>query len=135
MADQSRIKLYAGHATPNNIILRDLPVADAPAGTTIYLYENHATPNNIILRDPTVLDGGGPAFPTQYSGFRIQTGGGMVELCLVAEADAPSGMGGVLKIKASGATRVVYLVETTDPNASALRIRTTTGTKSIRLKT
>ena len=134
MADQNKITLQAGHATPNNIILRDLPVADVPAGTTIRLYAGHTTPNNIILRDPTVTDSPG-GFPTQYSGFKIQRTGGTIELCLVAEADAPSGMGGVLKIRKGGVTYALYLVETSDGNASPVRIRTTTGTKAVRLKT
>lgn len=135
MADQNKITLRAGHATPNTIVLRDLPVADVPAGTTIRLYENHATPNNIILRDPTVTEGPS-GFPTQYSGMRIKGNASVLELCLVAEADAPSGMGGVFKIRVGGGlTRALYLVETTDPNASPLRIRTGTGTKAVRLKT
>lgn len=135
MADQNKITLRTTHATPNNIILRELPVADVPAGTTIRLYAGHATPNNIILRDPTVTDSPG-GFPTQYSGFKIKKGSGTIELCLVAEADAPSGMGGVFKIRVGGGlNRALYLVETTDPNASPLRIRTGTGTKAVRLKT
>ena len=56
MADQRKITLRTFHATPKNIILRDLPVATPSAGTTIYLYENHATPKNIILRNPLVAD-------------------------------------------------------------------------------
>ena len=134
MADQNKITLRTNHATPENIILRDLPVADDPATTTIRLYAGHATPENIILRDPTVTDSPG-GFPTQYSGFKIQKTGSTIELCLVAEADAPSGMGGVLKIRKGGATYALYLVETSDGNASPVRIRTTTGTKAIRLKT
>lgn len=93
-----------------------------------------------LFTAPTYMDigwellPGGGGFPTQYSGLRIWDGA-MVELCLVAEADAPSGMGGVLKIRNGGANRVVYLVETTDPNASHVRIKTTTGIKAIRVKT
>ena len=133
MADQNQIKLYEGHATPNNIILRDLPVATVTT-TTIRLYEGHATPNNIILRDPTVTDSPG-GFPTQYGFLKVQTTGGTVILCAVATADAPSGMGGQLRIYKDGTTYALYLVETTDGNASPLRIRTTTGTKAVRLKT
>lgn len=134
MANQKNITLYAGDATPKNIILRALPVATI-SGTTIYLYAGDATPKNVILRDPTVVYGPS-GFPTQYSGFKIKKGSGTIELCVVAEADAPSGMGGVLKFRnASGLNRALYLVETTDPNASPLRIRTSTGTKAVRLKT
>jgi len=75
------------------------------------------------------------AFPTQYSGFRTYYGAAMHELCLVATDDAPAGMGGQLRFRKGGTTRAIYLVETTDPNASAVRLRTTTGTKAVRLKT
>jgi hypothetical protein len=61
MADQKKITLRQGHATPKNIILNELPVATSSAGTTIYLYEGHATAKNIILRDPTVLVSQGAA--------------------------------------------------------------------------
>lgn len=77
----------------------------------------------------------GSSFPVQYFGFKIKKTGSIIELCLVAEADAPSGMGGVLKIRKGGVNYVLYLVETTDPNASPLRIKTSTGIKAIRLKT
>jgi len=58
-----------------------------------------------------------------------------IALCLVALADAPAGMGGCPRFRKGGVTYAVYLVETTDPNASAVRIQTTAGTKAIRLKT
>jgi hypothetical protein len=75
-------------------------------------------------------------FPTQYAGLKAAAAGGsVVELCLVAEADAPTGMGGVLKIRKGGVTYAVYLVETFDADASNFRISTSTGVKSIRLKT
>lgn len=65
MADQKKITLRQGHATPKNIILRELPVADALPTTKIYLYQGHATAKNIILDDPTVIReaaGGGANF-------------------------------------------------------------------------
>lgn len=80
-----------------------------------------------------VAAGGG--FPTQFSGLRIKKTASTIELCLVANADAPTGMGGRVKIRKGVVDYAVYLVETTDPNASPVRVRTTTGTKSIRLKT
>lgn len=88
---------------------------------------------------PTYLDVGWEllpdlSFPTQFSGLRYYLGT-VKELCLVAEADAPSGMGGAWKIRKGGTTYAVYLVETSDPNASQMRLRTTTGTKAARLKT
>jgi hypothetical protein len=75
------------------------------------------------------------SFPTQYSGFRIYYGGAVHELCLVAEADAPTGMGGVPVVRGVGVNYALYLVEITDPFASPARIRTTTGVKAVRLKT
>lgn len=75
------------------------------------------------------------AFPTQYSGLRIRKSGVTYDLCLVAVADAPTGMGGQPRIYKGGTAYAIYLVETTDPDASPLRMRTTTGTKAVRLKT
>lgn len=75
------------------------------------------------------------AFPTQYDGFYVRRTSGTQALCLVATADAPSGMGGQLRFYKGGVTYAVYLVETTDPNASPLRIQTTTGIKAVRVKT
>jgi hypothetical protein len=72
-------------------------------------------------------------FPTQYDGTRLA--GSTIVLSLVAEVDAPAGMGGVVKIMKNGTVYALYLVETTDPDASPLRIQTTTGIKSIRLMT
>ena len=74
-------------------------------------------------------------FPTQYAGLRVRKTGSTIDLCLVAEADAPAGMGGVLKISKSGTTYAVYLVDTSDANASPVQIKTTTAIKAIRLKT
>ncbi len=74
-------------------------------------------------------------FPTQYAGLRIFYGGAVRELCVVAVADAPSGMGGVPRVRKGGTTYAVYLVETTDPLATPLRVATTAGTKAVRVKT
>jgi hypothetical protein len=75
------------------------------------------------------------SFPTQYAGLRTFYGGAVRELCLVAVADAPSGMGGVPLVRKSGTTYAVYLVETTDPLATPLRVATSAGTKAVRVKT
>jgi len=72
-------------------------------------------------------------FPTQYDGVRVF--GSTIILCLVAEADAPAAMGGVVKVEKNSTNYALYIVETTDPHASAVRLKTTTGIKSIRLKT
>jgi hypothetical protein len=104
------------------------------AAITVYLYSvpSDANRNDVRLRDPTTLAGG---FPTQFAGLRTVYQSAVRELCLVAVADAPTGMGGVLRIVKNGTTYAVYLVETTDPNATPVRVRTTTGTKAIRVKT
>lgn len=70
-------------------------------------------------------------FPGQFQGLRIYDSG-VVELSLVNTTAAPSGMGGQLRIQKNGTTYAVYLVETTDPNASTARIRTSAGTKALR---
>jgi hypothetical protein len=75
------------------------------------------------------------SFPTQYFGLKTYYHGAVKDLCLVAEADAPASMGGVVKVNKNGTLYGVYLVETTDPNASPCYIRTSTGTKAIREKT
>lgn len=81
------------------------------------------------------LSGWGAGFPAQFFGLKGRTATATVDLCLVAAVDAPTGIGGVPLIQKGGATYAAYLVETTDPNASPFRFRTTTGTKAVRLKT
>jgi hypothetical protein len=76
-----------------------------------------------------------PAFPAQFAGLRAYYGGSVRDLCLVAVVDAPSGMGGVMRVRKGGTSYAIYLVETSDPNASPIRIRTSAGTKAIRIKT
>ena len=74
-------------------------------------------------------------FPTQFLGLRAYYQGAVRDLCLVALADAPVGMGAVPRIRKGGTDYAVYLVETSDSNASPIRIRTSAGTKAIRQKT
>ena len=74
-------------------------------------------------------------FPAQFSGLRAYYQGAVRDLCLVAVADAPSGMGGVPRVRKGGTDYAVYLVETSDINASPIRVRTSAGTKAIRAKT
>lgn len=75
-----------------------------------------------------------PAFPTQYAGFRIETTTTVIDLCLVAIADTPTGFG-QWRFQTSADTKGVYLVDTTDPNASGLRVQTAAGVKAMRKKT
>lgn len=72
------------------------------------------------------------AFPVQIAGLRYFLGV-MRELCLVALADAPPG--DQWRIRKNGTDYAVYLVDTTDPNASQVRIQTSAGLKAARLKT
>lgn len=75
------------------------------------------------------------AFPTQYGGLRVFDNGAAFDLCLVATSDAPTGMGGQVRVRKGGVTYAAYLVETSDGDASTVRVRTTTGVKAIRRKT
>jgi hypothetical protein len=131
MADQNKITLRPLHATPKTIYLRSLPVADAAPGTKIYLRTLHAIPKNIYMANPRAAVGA-ISFPTQFSGLRYFHGT-VRELCMVAVADAPPG--DQWRVHKGGTTYAVYLVDTTDPNASAVRVRTSGGTRSARLKT
>ena len=78
---------------------------------------------------------GGGGFPTQFLGLKTFVQGTIKDLCLVAEADAPAGMGGVIKFNKGGTIYSVYLVEIDDVDATPIRIQTSTGTKAIRIKT
>jgi hypothetical protein len=72
------------------------------------------------------------SFPTQFAGLRYFLGT-VKELCLVALGDAPAGP--QWRINKGGTDYAVYLVDTTDPNASQVRIETGAGIKAARLKT
>jgi hypothetical protein len=72
------------------------------------------------------------AFPTQFAGLRYFLGT-VRELCLVALGDAPSG--DQWRVQKNGTTYAVYLVDTTDPDASQVRVRTSDGIRAARLKT
>lgn len=131
MADQRDITLRSLAGAPSDVVLYRLPVAD-PASTVIFLSAFDATPSHIVLRDMRTAPAG-VSFPTQYSGFRLFDNGVASDLCLVALADAPSGP--QLRLRKGSTTYAVYLVETTDGQASPVRVRLSTGTKAIRWKT
>jgi hypothetical protein len=75
------------------------------------------------------------SLPAFVLGLRGQAASGTVDLAMVAEGDGQSGMGGVPKIVKGGAVYDLYLVETTDPDASPFRVQTSAGVKAIRLAT
>jgi len=131
------IQLYpqGGGDGANDVRLYEALPRDWDVDVQLYPQGGGDGANDVRLYDVCTIYVTG-SFPTQYLGLRIKKGAGTIDLCLVAVADAPSGMGGQLRIfNAGGTPRVVYLVETTDPNASPLRIKTSTGIKAIRLKT
>jgi hypothetical protein len=72
------------------------------------------------------------AFPTQFAGLRYFMGI-VRELSLVAIGDAPAG--DQWRIRKGGTDYAVYLVDTTDPNASPVRVQTDAGVKAARFKT
>jgi len=91
---------------------------------------------DVVLRPFQYINGvlvGGVVFPTQYSGLRVRGVSATLDLCLVDTADAPSG--DTPRIQKGGVTYALYLVDTTDPLASPVRIGTGAGTKAVRLKT
>ena len=98
----------------------------------VLLFPGANNPSDVILR-PYRLQAS--VFPTQYSGLRCYYGGAVNELCLVATADAPAGMGASPRIPKGGVTYAIYLVDTTDSEASPYRMRTSAGTKAVRKKT
>lgn len=120
----------------NDVYLRP----DRSAVIDVYLRPGAPNPTDVYLRRegrPYDVDAGAapPAFPTQFAGLKCWDGTAAIDLCLVAAADYNPGMGAALMIKGTAATYAVYLVETTDPDASPKRIPTSAGTKAVRLKT
>lgn len=89
------------------------------------------------VQDPSIpnlpLEDAAVSFPTQYPGLRFYDGGAVRSLCMVAVADAPAG--DTPMVRKGGTTYAVYLVDTTDPNASSVRIGTGAGVKAIRMLT
>lgn len=118
------------------------PMVQPQLASLAFMPQRNAVPVPVVELPRFDFDGGifvveiPPGFPTQFAGLRVwDAPGQMVELCLVAEADAPGGMGGVWKIRKGVVNYAVYLVETSDPNATTVRVRTTTGNKAARVKT
>jgi hypothetical protein len=108
--------------------------------TDVYLFPATGNAADVYLRPGSLRPypegaAGGESFPTQFFGLRTYDNGAVQDLCLVATADAPGSMGGQLRISKNGTVYAVYLVETSDGNASTVRLRTSSGTKAIRLKT
>lgn len=135
MATQD-VRLYStGLDGPNDVRLYEVAREVDPPANDVWLYSSGLDGPNDVRLYPYQFVASGGGFPTQYPGLRIWHSGAMMELCLVATADAPAGMGGQPRIHKNNTTYAIYLVETSDPNASPLRIRTSAGTKAIRRKT
>lgn len=118
--------------------VQDYGVADKTRLVRLHPANVSHGPHDVILRAASLkiydIASGGPAFPTQYSGLRVWDSA-MVELCMVAESDAPTGVGGAWKVRKGGVDYAVYLVETSDPLATSVRIKTSAGVKAARIKT
>ncbi len=98
-----------------------------------FLMANNGPQNDGYLRPLRwAFDTAVVAFPAQFAGLRYFLGT-VKELCMVALADAPAGP--QWRINKGGTDYAVYLVDTTDPNASQVRIETGAGVKAARLKT
>lgn len=127
-------RLLPGAPNPADGYLR----RPAPGTICGYLQPGAPNPTDGYLRrwsHAEIGTAGGPAFPTQFAGFKVRKAGVTIELCMVATADAPTGMGGQLRVRRTADTVALYLVETADPNASPVRVQTATGIKAVRLKT
>lgn len=98
-----------------------------------FLLGNNGPQNDGYLRPRRwAFDAAASAFPAQFAGLRYFLGT-VKELALVALGDAPAG--DQWRIRKGGTDYAVYLVDTTDPNASQIRIQTSEGLKAARLKT
>lgn len=67
----------------------------------------------------------------QLPALRYSDGSGTHGLRVVPNGSGNPNMGGIPKMRKDGVTYDVYLVETTDPTASHVRIKTTQGVKAI----
>ena len=87
------------------------------------------------LSTTTGINGTALLSQQQFTGISVFYAGSKKELALVAESDAPIDMGGILKLRTGGVTYAIYLVDVGDLYASPVHVRTTTGTKAVRLRT
>lgn len=123
--------LIAHSAAENKLRLARASIVMAHGAAHARLYVARASIVVAYFADPTPP----PSFPTQYLGLRVEHTSGTLDLCLVAAADGATGMGGIPMIDKGGTTYAIYLVDTTDPDASPVRMYTSAGVKSVRLKT
>jgi hypothetical protein len=120
------VTVRAYDATPSTVILVTLALRTvAPPEVVITL-----RPFTVTFDAPPA-----PIFPVQYAGLRAFYRAAVQELCLVAQVDAPAGVGGRIIVNKNGTLLAVYLVDLADANASPVRVATGTGVKAIRVKT
>lgn len=74
-------------------------------------------------------------FPPQFGGFKMRTSSGTVELCMVARGNGNPNITDKLRTQKGSTIYDLYLVETSDINASSVHIKTSQGIKAIRKKT
>lgn len=119
--------VWAERPAYRDVWLFPLDTLGNPAGTDVYLRSTRR-----IAPEAPAGGGGGP---TQFLGLRTYYHGAVQDLALIAAGDGITGMGGIPMLRKNGTTYAIYLVETSDPQASPVRLRTTTGIKAIRQKT
>ena len=120
-----------GHTTAADLVA----YAGIGLGIALHTFAGHPTSTALVARAEVYFQQGAvaaPGFPTQFAGLRFFKGS-VQELSLVALADAPTG--NQWRINKNGTDYAVYLVDTTDPNASHVRVQTSSGVKAARLKT
>lgn len=93
----------------------------------IHLFAVPSDANRADIRLRVNAAAGG--FPPQFLGLRVYDGA-VVDLCLVAIADGNAGP--QVRVRKGATTYVAYLVDTTDPDASNVRLRVGASTKSVR---
>ena len=72
------------------------------------------------------------SLPSVHRGLFVQLQGEAQELCLVEAGQGSGEMGGIPKLRKGSQTYDLHLVEASDPDASPVRLGTSTGTKAIR---
>lgn len=135
MSDRIEVGARPSHPTTTDLVA----YAGINLGLALVAFVGHSTSTDLVARPAIYVQTAAayvpPGFPTQFFGLRVYDNGAVQNLCLVATADAPTGMGASPRVRKGGTIYAVYLVETSDPNASTVRCRTSAGTKAIRLKT
>ena len=89
-----------------------------------------ANPNDVRLYPFTPP---APPVSTEYAGLRVAYSGSTHQLAMVPVADAPTGLGGIIKITKGTEVYALWIVDTSDGDASHVRVQMPIGVKSVRL--